>query len=157
MPPAIASAVFNRLVPKYPRMTFALTVGATDVVLRALRKRDVELVISRLADFVEDEDLNVDTLFHDELAVICSKRSKTAQVEACRPYKRAMGVATSNRLPPARHAKGILRRRLGHASCHGHYPVNLRLERVGCERTIPGHPSECHADDAERSPAASSR
>jgi len=25
-------------------------------------------VISRLADFVEDEDLNVNTLFHDELS-----------------------------------------------------------------------------------------
>ena len=30
---AIASAVFNRLVPRYPRMTFALSVGATDVLL----------------------------------------------------------------------------------------------------------------------------
>jgi DNA-binding transcriptional LysR family regulator len=73
---AIVSATLNRLVPVYPRMTFALTVGATDMLLRDLRKREVELVISRLADFVEDDDLNVDTLFHDELCVICSKRNK---------------------------------------------------------------------------------
>jgi DNA-binding transcriptional LysR family regulator len=76
---AIVSAILNRLVPTYPRLTFALTVGATDMLLRALRKRDVELVISRLADFVEDEDLDVDTLFHDELSVICSKRNKWAR------------------------------------------------------------------------------
>jgi DNA-binding transcriptional LysR family regulator len=76
---AIASAVFNRLVPSYPRMTFALTVGPTEVLLDGLRRRDIELVISRLADFVSDEDLNVKTLFHDELAVICSKRNKWAR------------------------------------------------------------------------------
>jgi DNA-binding transcriptional LysR family regulator len=76
---AIASAVFNRLVPSYRRMTFALTVGGTDELLAALRQRDIELVISRLTDFVSDEDLDVDTLFHDELAVICSKRSKWAR------------------------------------------------------------------------------
>ena len=76
---AIVSAVLNRLVPEHPRMTFALTVGATDMLLRALHKREIELVISRLADFVMHEDLNVDTLFHDELSVICSKRNKWAR------------------------------------------------------------------------------
>lgn len=75
----VASAVLNRLVPSYPRMTFTLTVGATEVLLQALRQRDVELVISRLADFVRDEDLNVETLFEDELAVICSKHNKWAK------------------------------------------------------------------------------
>ena len=73
---AVASAVFNKLVGRYPRMTFRLTVGATDLLLQALRRREVELAISRLADFVADEDLKVDTLFHDELAVICSKRNR---------------------------------------------------------------------------------
>jgi DNA-binding transcriptional LysR family regulator len=96
---AIVSAILNRLVPTYPRMTFALTVGATDALLRALRKRDVELVISRLADFVEAEDLNVDTLFQDELSVICSKRNK---------WSRRRGVRLADLtnepwvLPPAR-------------------------------------------------------
>lgn len=73
---AIASAVFNSLIARYPRMTFNLTVAGTDDLLQALRQRDVELVISRLADFVTEGDLQIDTLFHDELAVICSKRSK---------------------------------------------------------------------------------
>jgi DNA-binding transcriptional LysR family regulator len=81
---AIASAVINRLVPSYPRMTFALTVGPTDVLLHGLRRRDIELVISRLADFVSDEDLDVNTLFHDELAVICSKNNRWARKRGVR-------------------------------------------------------------------------
>jgi len=76
---AIASAVFNRLTPLYPRISYALSVQATDVLLRQLRQRDIELVVSRLADFVRDDDLRVETLFHDELAVICSKRNKWAR------------------------------------------------------------------------------
>lgn len=79
---AVASAVFNRLVPSYPRMSFALTVAGTELLLDALRRRDVELVISRLAAFVGDDDLNVDTLFHDELVVICSKSNKWARRRA---------------------------------------------------------------------------
>ena len=76
---AVASAVFNRLVPRYPRMRFELSVAATDVLLRQLRQRDVELVISRLAPSVRDDDLRIETLFHDELAVICSRNSKWAR------------------------------------------------------------------------------
>lgn len=90
---AIASAVFNSLVPRYPRMRFELSVGPTDVLLRQLRQRDVEIVISRLASMTGHEDLSVETLFHDELVVICSKRSKWAQRRnvsltelACEPW-----------------------------------------------------------------------
>src|SRR6266545_18449 len=76
---AVASAVFNHLVPRYPRMRFELTVGPTDVLLRQLRQRDVEIVISRLASMAGNDDLSVETLFHDELVVICSKHSKWAR------------------------------------------------------------------------------
>ncbi|WP_156908707.1 LysR substrate-binding domain-containing protein [Bradyrhizobium murdochi] len=58
-------------------MSFELTVGPTDVLLRQLR--DVEIVISRLASMVGNDDLAVETLFHDELVVLCSKRSKWAK------------------------------------------------------------------------------
>jgi DNA-binding transcriptional LysR family regulator len=76
---AVASAVFNYLVPRYPRMRFELTVGPTEVLLRQLRQRDVEIVISRLASMAGNDDLSVETLFHDELVVICSKQSKWAR------------------------------------------------------------------------------
>jgi DNA-binding transcriptional LysR family regulator len=76
---AVASAVFNHLVPRYPRMRFELTVGPTEVLLRQLRQRDVEIVISRLASMAGNDDLSVETLFQDELVVICSKQSKWAR------------------------------------------------------------------------------
>jgi DNA-binding transcriptional LysR family regulator len=76
---AIASAVFNRLIPVYPRMTFELSVAGTDALLRQLRQREVELIVSRLADWVREDDLNIETLFHDELAVICGKRNTWAR------------------------------------------------------------------------------
>jgi DNA-binding transcriptional LysR family regulator len=76
---AVASAVFNRLVPRYPRMSFELSVDGTDELLRQLRQRDVEIVISRLASMAGNDDLSVETLFHDELVVICSKQNKWAR------------------------------------------------------------------------------
>lgn len=76
---AVASAVFNHLVPRHPRMRFELSVGATDALLRQLRQRDVEIVISRLASMAGNDDLSVETLFHDELVVICSRQSKWAR------------------------------------------------------------------------------
>jgi DNA-binding transcriptional LysR family regulator len=76
---AVASAVFNQLVRRYPRMTFELSVGPTDALLRQLRQRDVEIVISRLASMAGHDDLHIETLFHDELVVICSKHSKWAR------------------------------------------------------------------------------
>lgn len=75
---AIASAVYNRLVPQYPRMRFELSVASTEILLRQLRQRDIDLAISRLADWVAADDLIVETLFHDELAVICSRQNKWA-------------------------------------------------------------------------------
>lgn len=78
---AVASAVFNHLVRRYPRMRFELSVAGTDELLQQLRRRETELVISRLSPAVQDEDLRIETLFHDELAVICSKANRWARRE----------------------------------------------------------------------------
>jgi DNA-binding transcriptional LysR family regulator len=75
---AIASAVYNCLVPQYPRMKFELSIAPADRLLRQLRQRYIEVVISRLTDLRAPDDLVVQTLFHDELAVICSKQNKWA-------------------------------------------------------------------------------
>jgi DNA-binding transcriptional LysR family regulator len=76
---AVASAVFNRLVSAYPRMTFVLSVEGTHQLLRQLRQREVELVITRLADWVREDDLRIEILFHDEVAVICGRDNKWAR------------------------------------------------------------------------------
>jgi DNA-binding transcriptional LysR family regulator len=75
----IASEVYNRLVQQYPRMKFKLSTGNTDKLLRQLRQRDTELLICRLTDLLVVDDLVVETLFYDELAVLCSKQNKWAR------------------------------------------------------------------------------
>lgn len=76
---AIASAVINRLIQHYPRMTFHLIVEATTTLIRELRHRNIELVIARMVDAVTKEDLKTQILFHDELAVICGKHNAWAR------------------------------------------------------------------------------
>src|SRR5215207_10147014 len=44
---AVTTAIIDRLARRYPRMTFHLTVESTHVLLRELRERAIELVISR--------------------------------------------------------------------------------------------------------------
>lgn len=70
---AVTSAVIDRMSQRYPRMTFHLAVESTHNLVRDLRDRALELVISRmLVPFTED-DLSVDVLFHDELAIMAGK------------------------------------------------------------------------------------
>jgi DNA-binding transcriptional LysR family regulator len=79
---AIASAVIDRMSARYPRMTFHLTVESTHVLLRDLRDRALELVISRMLLPLAEDDLSVDVLFHDELAVMAGKDSPWARRRA---------------------------------------------------------------------------
>jgi DNA-binding transcriptional LysR family regulator len=76
---AVASAAINRLAPRYPRMVFDLHVEPTQLLLQALRRRDIELMISRLGDNQDTDDLDVAPLFDDELAVVCGKENPWAR------------------------------------------------------------------------------
>jgi len=76
---AIVSAVINRLILRYPRMSFHLVVEPVTVLLRELRQRNIELAISRIEDELTEEDVKAQVLFHDELAVICGKHNAWAR------------------------------------------------------------------------------
>jgi DNA-binding transcriptional LysR family regulator len=76
---AIAAAVINRLIERYPRMAFHLIVEPATVLMRELRYRNIELAITRLVDAQIEEDLKTQILFHDELAVICGKHNQWAR------------------------------------------------------------------------------
>jgi DNA-binding transcriptional LysR family regulator len=79
---AVTSAVIDRMSERYPRMTFHLAVESTHILLRDLRDRALELVISRmLVPFAED-DLAVDVLFYDELAIMAGKDNPWARRRA---------------------------------------------------------------------------
>jgi len=76
---AIAAAVINRLMQRYPRMAFHLIVEPATVLLRELRHRSIELAISRIRDELAAEDMKAQILFQDELAVICGKHNPWAR------------------------------------------------------------------------------
>ena len=49
---------------RYPRMTFHLTAESTHVLLRDLRDRAAELVLSHMLEPLAEEDLAAEILFH---------------------------------------------------------------------------------------------
>jgi DNA-binding transcriptional LysR family regulator len=75
---AIVSAVINRLIAQYPRMVFRLVVGPASVLIPELRRGNIDLAIRRMIGRPED-DLKAQTLFQDELAVICGKSNTWAR------------------------------------------------------------------------------
>jgi DNA-binding transcriptional LysR family regulator len=76
---AVAGAAIARLIRRHPRMAFHLVVEPTEVLMRELRLRGIELVISRMAEPAAPEGTSAEILFYDRLVVIAGKRSKWAR------------------------------------------------------------------------------
>ncbi len=68
----VVSAVIDRLSRRYPRLTFDVMGADTTMLLAQLRHREVDLLVSRIGDPVDD-DLDVETLFDDQLVVVAGK------------------------------------------------------------------------------------
>ena len=64
----IVSAVIIRLARKYPRIKFDLVQGRPASLYRALNARDIDFMITRIVDPIE-EHINVEILFHERLMV----------------------------------------------------------------------------------------
>ena len=75
---AIASAVINRLLLQYPRLRFHLVVEPASVLVPELRRRSIEVAIRRMVGPPE-EDMDAQTLFHDELTIIGAKHNRWAR------------------------------------------------------------------------------
>jgi molybdate transport repressor ModE-like protein len=76
---SVTTAVIQRLSDRHPRMAFDLGVESTHILLRHLRDRAVELVITRMLDPLDEDDLAVEPLFHDELAIMVGKDNPLAR------------------------------------------------------------------------------
>jgi DNA-binding transcriptional LysR family regulator len=76
---AVAGAAIDRLVRRHPRMTFDLVVEPTQVLLRELHRRGIELAISRMAGPVAPDGTTAEILFYDRLVVIAGKGSRWAR------------------------------------------------------------------------------
>jgi DNA-binding transcriptional LysR family regulator len=75
--PFVASAV-NRTSRRFARIKFTVTVGDVDTLIRSLRDRALDLVVSREELAVHNDDLVAQHLFHDRLVVVCSPKHPLA-------------------------------------------------------------------------------
>lgn len=75
----VAGAAIERLVRRHPRMSFHLMVEPTEILLRELSRRGIELMISRMLEPVAPEGTTAEILFYDRLAVIAGKRNGWAR------------------------------------------------------------------------------
>jgi DNA-binding transcriptional LysR family regulator len=77
MPPALISAVIDRLLRRHPRFTFRVIQAATnDLQYRDLRDRNVDLIFGRLTMPITDKDLKVEILFEDRFLPVAGHNSK---------------------------------------------------------------------------------
>jgi len=61
--------VVDQLSERYPRIVFKVVTGDTGKLLRELSERNIELIISRMAEPVAEEQMAVEFLFHDRWVV----------------------------------------------------------------------------------------
>lgn len=73
---AVASAVINSTIQTYPRMTFHLVNEPTQVLISKLRQREIEIAITRMVQPNSDDDLGLENLFDDQLAVIAGRSNR---------------------------------------------------------------------------------
>lgn len=106
MSAGLLPTVVDRLARRYPRLAFEIVQGNPATLQdRELRGRRVELVISRMATSVVDDDLEVTVLYHDGLRVVAGLQSPLAGRR-----KIALADLVNERwcLPPPDHPTGAL-------------------------------------------------
>jgi DNA-binding transcriptional LysR family regulator len=86
-PESIASSILptilQRLSQEYPRISTQVDAGSTEVVIKRLLERELDVVLVRGARVPADESvidkLDTEVLFNDELVVVASGKSKWAR------------------------------------------------------------------------------
>jgi len=74
----VVSEVIARLSAKHPLMTFQVVVGDTVMLLRQLRERSIDVVVSRWVESSNAADLATELLLNSTLAVLASKNHPLA-------------------------------------------------------------------------------
>ena len=68
-------AVIDRLTRRHPRMVFDVVTGPVLQIYRDLAERRVELVITRIVDVVDRDDLVVESLFDDDIVAVAASQN----------------------------------------------------------------------------------
>jgi DNA-binding transcriptional LysR family regulator len=72
--------ILNRLHRRHPRLIFDVTqASAGPALLRELRERNVDLILSRMTMPIAEADLNAETLFDDPSFVVAGIRNRWAR------------------------------------------------------------------------------
>jgi DNA-binding transcriptional LysR family regulator len=72
-------AVIEQLTQRYPRLVFHVATGSAATLLRKLAERNVELVITRATEVVAPEQVDVASLFEDNVIVAAGAQSRWAR------------------------------------------------------------------------------
>ena len=72
---SVATAVIDRLSPRYPRIVFRVISAYVEVLRAALNDRKVDLLIARRVGVLDDAQLGYEFLFNDPYVVVAGKRS----------------------------------------------------------------------------------
>jgi DNA-binding transcriptional LysR family regulator len=70
---AVLSGIICRIAPRYPRIEYQVTVGDTDMLVRKLRERALDVVLTRWNTLTQADDLAAETLYRSTLAVMADK------------------------------------------------------------------------------------
>jgi DNA-binding transcriptional LysR family regulator len=81
---SFGSAVIERLCRRYPRIVFNLLTAQTEELHRALRDRNVDLLIARKFGALADERLDFEALFDDAYVVVAGAQSRWARRRSVR-------------------------------------------------------------------------
>ena len=68
-------AVIDRLTRRYPGIAFDVVTGPVLSIYRDLTERRVELVITRLAEFADRDNMVVENLFNDDIVTVAAMRN----------------------------------------------------------------------------------
>ena len=61
------------MTQRYPRISYQVTVGDTDMLVRKLRERALDVVLTRWNALTQADDLTAETLYRSTLAVMADK------------------------------------------------------------------------------------
>jgi DNA-binding transcriptional LysR family regulator len=68
-------AVIDRLTQKHPRMMFDVVTGPVLKIYRDLTERRVELVITRIVEFADRDNMVVENLFDDDIVAVAAMQN----------------------------------------------------------------------------------
>jgi DNA-binding transcriptional LysR family regulator len=68
-------AVIDRLTRRHPRMAFDVVIGPVLTLYRDLTERKIELVITRLVEFADRDNMLVENLFDDDIVVVAARHN----------------------------------------------------------------------------------